>query len=129
MAYMMDESTRQLVCPQCRKPGNLWRGVYAHPDAWDDLPEDDECWHDVETVSYGPSGELLVTYAKKSPESLDPETDLGFRDWEYTDDFGCSECGWFGDRQDLRSWAAIRYGWDHRPLRAPMTGQLQLETT
>lgn len=127
MAYVLDEDTRQLVCPTCRKPGNLWRGVYVHPDH--DEPEDEECWHDVESVRYGPAGEALVVYAKKSPESMGNYTDFDFRDWEYTDEFGCVECAWQGDIRDLRSWAAIRYGWDHRPLRAPLSGQLELETT
>jgi hypothetical protein len=113
--YELDYSKAEYQCPDCGSGQGLWQAVSF------------EGW-----VSATISVEFVGEQAR--PAVVLETTDHGFQgtDWDIEGRIthnhgGCGECGWEGGfPEGLKLHAPRKLGWDGRPIRAQMEGQLGL---
>ena len=110
--YELDLTQAEYRCPECKSPHGLWENIDVH-------------------------GWRTITVTPDDDQNPNIESFMGSGDWGWeeqdvypTGSGGCGECTWTGRIPgDLEFYATKRIGWDGKPIRKPMPGQLDLMST
>lgn len=108
--YELDYSEATYRCPECKEAEGFWETI------------DLSGWRSI-NVSVTETGDPAVEAVSLTPG-----------DWGYDESSifptgagGCAMCSWEGRIPgDLEFHAPKRVGWDGKPIRKPMAGQLEL---
>ena len=115
--FELDYRKAMFRCPECKESEGFWENVTV------------EAWRAI-VVEADLEGNPLVTSTASSADSLGRYGG----DWGYEEGNvfpagtgGCGMCAWTGRVPgDLEFHAPKRVGWDGKPVRKPLPGQLEL---